>query len=133
MLQTGNRKGNRIASDEILFSETITTDLTLVGVFDTQCLSVLFCEVAVATQDVDQFEISGRSNKSGSWHVLFNSAGDFISPLGILVGTSGDLTTISAGNNGFFILNIDGLFEIRIRAAAATTGAVVTLRGGMEG
>lgn len=102
---------------------------TTLATYDVQGHSRLSVEISVATQALDAFAITGRTHASASYQTLYNTAGQFLTPTGILVGTSGDLTTIAAGSTGWFLLDVSGLESIRITASAAADSAAVTCRG----
>lgn len=81
----------------------------------------------------DQFEIQGKVHPNGPYITLFNTSGEFTTPIGILLGASGDLTALAGGATGWFILNGVGFQSIRIQAARAmaTVANVETFTGGI--
>lgn len=67
----------------------------------------------------DQFVISCKAHEDAPWSIFYATAGSFTSPAGILVGASGDLTTLASGATaGWFILDVTGLFAIKVEASA---------------
>ena len=86
----------------------------------------IFVEIAVATAAIDQFVILAKTHESGSYHTLFSTAGDYTSPVGILLGTSGDLTAVASGSSGWFILDTLSLQDIQIKTASSSTASSVT-------
>ena len=87
----------------------------------------VYVSISVATQALDAFIIQGRAHANDSFQTFYSSAVDYTSPAGILLGTSSDLTTIGAGSTGWFILETQGIWEVRLQASAAADSAAVTL------
>ena len=110
---------------------TVTSSLTTLGddieVSELERVSFQLLNTGVL---LDQFSILGNHTKEGTMETLYNTAGDFNSPAGLLVATSGDLTAIAHGSTGWFMMDCRGLFAIRIRAASSGGDTVVTLNGG---
>lgn len=71
----------------------------------------------------DAFEIQG-SPDGLTFDTLYSTAGDYTSPTGILVGTSGDLTILAADAIGWFMLDCSSINVLRIQASADTTQSV---------
>jgi hypothetical protein len=90
----------------------------------------LFVEISVATNNFDQFIVKGKSNMDAPAVTLYSLATDYTSPTGILVGTSGDLTTQVAGTTGWLILDVRGISEITLQASAAVGVAVAQVYAG---
>jgi hypothetical protein len=65
--------------------------------------------------------------------VLYSSAGNFTSPAGLLIGTSGDLTILGAGATGWFIMRTTALWSVRITATSAGNAGVATVYVGGSG
>jgi len=103
---------------------TVADTLTTLGQWTTNNDERVFFSLSVTTQSLDQFQIQGRAHYDDSFQVLYSSG--FASPTGILLGTSSDLAALAAGNSGWFLLEQYGIHEIRVQAAAAVTGALVT-------
>jgi len=105
---------------EVTVAETLTT----LGQWAVHNDERVYFSFSVTTQNLDQFEIQGRAHYDDSFQVLYNSG--FGSPTGILLGTSTDLAVLTAGSSGWFLMEQYGLHEIRVQAAAASAGALVT-------
>jgi len=96
------------------------TDLDVAG------LGKVMVHISVAANDLDQFEI--HASVDGSvFEELYSSAGDYTSPTGILVGTSGDLTTIAAAATGWYIMDVRGIKSIR-HILSGDGAATVTIK-----
>ncbi len=106
----------------LLIDETLTLIDTIV-VTDYDAIAVF---VANAGNALDQFEIAGNAVEGGTFEILFNAAVDFTSPAGIMIGASGDLTSLASGASGWFLLYPKGFYSIRVQAARAS-GANTTL------
>jgi len=102
-----------------------TGNTTLLEI-DTAGLSRIGFYFSVATQNLDAFIIAAKFGEGGSYSTLYSAAGDFTSPSGLLVGTSGDLTTVAASSSGWFIMDVSGVQGIRVQASAAADSASVT-------
>jgi len=105
------------------------TGNTSIAEFGVSYFSRIAIEIAVATQNLDAFIIQARFHGSASYQTLYSAAGDFTSPAGLLVAASGDLTTITAGAQGWFILDTTAIESIKLLASAAADSAAVTVRG----
>lgn len=68
----------------------------------------------------DAFVVQGKFHKDGNWVTLYSAGADFSSPTGLLIDASGDLTVLAAGASGWLILDVLGLFSVRIQASVAT-------------
>ncbi len=103
-----------------------TTLCTLI----TEHMERLWVEIANVAQAFDAFAIQGRLHEDGSFLTLFDAAGDFTSPAGILIGASGDLTTLAAGGSGWLCLDVLGIQAVRLTASAAANNATPTIYAG---
>ncbi len=118
--------------------DTVTTtlsdeNLTTVATFPGANIERGLIDVAVATTALDQFVIQIRSNVNASYQTIYSAGSDFTSPVGIMVGASGDLTALTAGTSGWVMLDVFGIESIRLRAArAAGSDAVVTIKVGAQ-
>lgn len=103
--------------------------LTDVGEFNLTTEQFLGMEVTVATNALNGFSILGKMSDSGDWVTLYSLAADYTSPAGLLVGTSGDLTTQAVGS-GWFLMRTQGLAAIKFQAkSSAAGGSSVSLKG----
>jgi len=77
---------------------------------------------------VDQFQIQVKANPDSSDFVTLSSAGaDFTTPKGIIKMASGDITALAASTTGAFILDVTGVYQVRLLAARAAAGGGSTL------
>lgn len=76
---------------------------------------------------LDAFRVSAKFHKDGNYVLLFSVAGDFTSPAGLVVDASGDLTTLAAGTTGWLVLDVLGLYKIKIEASSAVGATTVDI------
>lgn len=96
---------------------------TVMGTIHTQGAKRLFVEIAVAVASLTAFEIDARPDPAAAYVPLYSVSADFLTPRGLMVGASGDLTTQAAGT-GWFIMDVIGLESVQIKA---TSGGTATL------
>ena len=85
-------------------------------------------EVTPTTNAFDAFEVHGKFHPSGSYQTLYSSAGSFTSPVGLLIGASGDLTALAAASTGWLFIDTLPLYGLKVVASAAGGTATVTAR-----
>jgi hypothetical protein len=90
-------------------------------------LERIFVQFSVTTQALDAFLIQAKASADATLTTLYSAAADFTAPTGLLVGASGDLTTTAAAASGWFILDVRGLFEVKVLASAALDSAAVSV------
>jgi len=131
-VQTGTAGAAHVTNGSAAQSDGPTTVAaagnTTLATIDVTGRDRLSVEIAVATQALDAFLIQGRTHASASYQTLYSSANDFNNPIGLLVGTSGDLTSIAAAATGWFVLDARGLESIKLLGSAASDSASVTIR-----
>jgi hypothetical protein len=105
------------------------TDLITI---DVSRIARLWVEIAVSGQDLDAFLVKGRTHASGSYQTLVGSvAANYTSPAGIIVGASGDLTTLAAATSGWIALDVRGLNSIKLQASSGNVaGSTVSAYAG---
>jgi len=90
----------------------------------------LFVQFDVATNNLDAFLIKAKAHPDATAATLYSAAGDFTAPIGLLLGSSGDLTAVAAGSSGWFVMDVRGLHEVTIQASATGGAAAVTVYAG---
>ena len=97
---------------------------------DVEGLARIALRITVATNALAAFAIQGLLHPDDSAYVTLKStAGQFSSPTGILVDSSGDLTTQAVGS-GWFVMDVAGLSKIKIRAnSSAAGGSTMAISG----
>lgn len=97
---------------------------------DTSPLTQIALEIVLTKQNLNAFQIQAQFHLEGSWITLYSEASDYITPSGILIGASGDLTTLVADSSGWFIMNVRGLHKVKVQVSCSETGGIVNLYGG---
>lgn len=108
----------------------LTASLTTIGAaIDTSNFSQIYVRIdnsddtGTAAILFDDFNID-ISPDGTNFETAFGVSGDYTSPTGILIGTSGDLTILAADATGWFILDCSGIDQIRCQAKADSTNSV---------
>ena len=109
---------------------TGSTTLLEIGVAG---LDTISAEFKPTVQAFDAFAIQAKFHAGGDFVTLYSSAGSFTTPAGLLIGASGDLTTLGAGATGWFVLDVRGLYAVRVTASAAADSAAVDVYAGGSG
>ena len=98
------------------------------------CLGLkrLFVQFTVATNALAAFNILAKATPDSAYTTLYSSAADYTTPKGILVGTSGDLTSVASAGSGWFILDVSALAFVEVTATGsnATASVVSAYAGG---
>ena len=100
----------------------------------------LSVEIAVTEQALDGFAIQFKTHHNGSWLTLFNTATQFQNPDGPLLAVgrtddpaNNDLTTIPAGESGWFLLDVSSISRVKFQGASAhVDGSVVSIFAGVS-
>ena len=98
--------------------DSIESVVELVSAGRTQ-LNISF---VVGSANLTAFEVAFRYHESGDWVVVAETAGDYTSLEGPIIGCSGDLTTAAQGSSIHFLnLDVRGTYSTRIRAAGSSS------------
>lgn len=87
----------------------------------------IYCSINVTGQALDGFIISVRAHQDDSFQTLFSTSSHYTTPAGPMKATSSDLTSLSAGSNGFFLMDCRGFWQVKIEASAASNSATVSI------
>ena len=90
---------------------------------DTGDIDRIYVQIAPTVQALDAFSIQVAPHFAGAYVTIASAAGDYTAPTGLVVGASGDLTTLAAAATGWFILDTRGIARVRVTASAAAAGA----------
>lgn len=104
----------------IVTNSALGETLTTLATYDVRDKDRLAVEIAVTDNALDQFVIQIQMHESGSGLTAYSAAADYTSVTGILVGASGDLTAITAGASGWFIIDTRGVRNVIVRAASSS-------------
>jgi len=103
--------------------------LTSIAVIQTFGFKRIYVQIKVAGNALSAFKISAKatSNATIEPSVLYSTASDFVAPAGLIIGTSGDLTSQPVGL-GWLIMDVEGLNEVTLEAiSASAAGSVVSV------
>ncbi len=103
-----------------LASTDVDGSLTLIGAITVSEYDRIMVDVLPGAAAFTAFSILISADGT-TYSTAYNTSGDFTTPSGILVGTSGDLTILGAATHGWFILDTTGLNSIQIKAQAGST------------
>ena len=85
-------------------------------------ISRLAVRLTVATNALAAFQIKARfSSEDSTEIVLVSTSADFLAPKGVLVASSGDLTTLAVGS-GWFIIDVSGFSAVILAANSGNAG-----------
>lgn len=97
--------------------------------FSVSGLKRIMIQLTAATAALTGLTIGVIPNTGGNASTIASVAADFTNPKGIMVGASGDLTTLNAAV-GWFILDVQGLDSIIITATSGGTATLALAGGG---
>lgn len=130
--QTGGQTRQLLTAKNLAVSAPAAGTTTLIEV-PTAGLHTLGVQVDVTAQALDAFAITARFNESGGFVTLYSTAGSFTTPAGLLIGASGDLTTQGAGTTGWFVLDVRGLYSVKVTCSGAVNNALIDVYAGGAG
>ena len=106
---------------------TVLLDLTVAG------LAHLGVEVKPTVNDLDGFLVEVKFNPDADWVTLTSAITS--TPAGLILAASSTLATLAAAATGWFIMDVRGLYGVRVSASGsvADTTAVSTYAGGYAG
>lgn len=129
MAQVTNRDRSELAAHSLAASLLAAGNTTLLEL-PTKGLTNVGVQVDVTVQALDAFLIQGKFNANGAFVTLYSAAGNFTTPAGLIINASGDLTAQAAGTTGWFLMDVRGLYAIKVLASAAVDGALVDAYAG---
>lgn len=88
---------------------------------DVEGLVRVCVNLKVAVNALAAFAIQAKFRGTEDWVTLRSTSGQFVTPLGVLIDTSGDLTVLAVGS-GYFILDCAGMSKLKIRANSGNAG-----------
>ena len=116
---------NRISESSV----SVGTSLTTLATIDVSGIDYLTATIqSTAGSTLNAFEIQAQSNGS-AYKTLFSSSSDYTNPLGDLIMTTDDLTTIANGDEEMFKMDVRGYTNIRLQASVASSTATIDVEG----
>lgn len=123
-----------MANDYRDWTESFKSAVSVAGTGNTTLITIdcrgkeqIYVELQPVTQNLDAFIVAARPHADGTFNTLYSVAADFTSPAGLIIGASGDLTTLAAGATGWFIMDVSSLRDVRLSASAAADSSAVTV------
>lgn len=127
MAQTTSVEPGRVVAESLDVSVAVAGTTTILEV-PTAEIRELGIEFTVADNALDAFQVHGKMHPNGSFQVLYDAAGDYTSPAGLVIGASGDLTAQAAATTGWLFLDVSPLYAVKLVGSAAVGVAVVDVR-----
>jgi len=110
------------------YTASLTASESIVANIDVTHVERVSVEVSVSGDPLNSFSLHGRFHPAGSYRELYASAEDYTSPSGLLIGTSGDLSSL--GGIGWFILDTRALDVLQIKSSSFSETALNLFVGG---
>ena len=106
---------------------TVLLDLTVQG------LAHLGVEIKPTVNDLDAFVVEAKFHPGGDWVSLYTAITS--TPAGLILAASGTLASLAAAATGWFIMDVRGLYGVRVSASGSVNNltAVDTYAGGYAG
>lgn len=99
---------------------TLSETLETVATIPTGGMEIIFVQLETSNHSaLDQFTVQARSHKDASFVTFYDEAFEFVSTEGLLIGTSGDMTTIPENSSGWFMMDVRGIYQVNLQAAQA--------------
>lgn len=97
-------------------------------VFDRNYRRLAFELENTGSNAMDAFVLQGKTHADGNWFALAAAWGTASEVLRYTVGA---LESLGAGAKGQALVDVEGLYSVRMRGSAATGGAEVTVVGAL--
>lgn len=130
------RNGGRTGSFKLRSLNAFNTSVAVPASGNTQLLSLevdslerIFVTFQVSSNALDAFIIKAKPTEDAPLVTLYSSTSDYNDSVGLLVGTSGDLSTQAVGT-GWFIMDVVGLDTVVIEASGNGASVVSIYAGG---
>lgn len=96
----------------------------------TEGMNYIGVEVKPTVHALDAFVISVQFCPDGDYVALYSAGGSYTSPVGLLVAASGDLTALAANATGWFVLEVRGIYRVKVSVSGAADGTLVDVFAG---
>lgn len=84
----------------------------------------LWAEFLPTVHNFNAFEIQVKLHEDAPAYISLYTTG-YASPAGILVAASGALDTLASGSTGWFGLDVNGLYAVRVQASSASAAGTL--------
>lgn len=129
MAETSYNIAARMYRSNDIATAVVPAVSTLIGTLHTNGAKRLFVELVNTVAPLTGFAIKARPTAGAAYVTLYDTAGDFLVPRGVLVGASGDLTTLAAAATGWFIMDTEGMESVQIYATSGGTASLAANMG----
>jgi hypothetical protein len=128
---TGGQQRQLLTAENLALP--VAAPLTVLLELEVGGLEMIGVQVSPTVQAFNAFAIEGKVHPDAPYVTLYNTAGAFTTPVGLIIAASGDLTTQAAGTQGWVILRVEPLFMVRIRASSVVNGGTTDAYAGGSG
>lgn len=131
MAQVTDRQNDSVSCSQVSLAipqtgNTVLLTIPVAGLMD------LAVQLACVGQDLDALLVEGRVHQDAAFFTIASAAGDFTSPVGFMLKASGSPVTLAAAASAWFLMDVRGLFEVRVSASSGNV-AGSTLTGYARG
>lgn len=119
----------------LLFAKSVVTGLPATGnsdvlEFATLGLKNVGVVILPTVNDLDAFIVSAKFHPDDTFHSLYSAITS--TPAGLIIAASGTLATLGAAATGWFIMDVRGIYAIKISVSGSVddTGAVTLYASG---
>lgn len=106
-----------------------TTEVAVIGVQGFEQLGFVVSNW-VTGGDLDAFAVQYLFHPDGDYQTVASASGDYTTPNWPVLAASDDPTTLAGGSTAMIVLDVRGVYSVKITASANTTSTVVGLEGG---
>lgn len=103
---------------------TVLSAGTLLELLSLNGVRRVWASFLLSVHALNAFAVQAKFHPDGAYVTIASAAGDYTSPGGIIVGASGDLTSLSAAN-GWISVDTTGLCGLRIQASSASASGTL--------
>lgn len=118
----------------LLFAKSVATAIPAAGLTDimeipTLGLKNIGVEFDVATNDLDQFVVYAKFHPDDVFHSLYTAIDATPTESPLVIAASGTLASQAAGSSGWFIMDVRGIYAIKIAVSGTVADTTaVTMR-----
>jgi hypothetical protein len=102
-------------SADLPYSGTVNGLTNLIDI-DVRDMRRIMIQVKPGANPLTGFEVHAQSATDADFVPFLAVASDYTSPQGILIGASGDLTTLAANTAGWLLMDVSGIATLRLKA-----------------
>lgn len=107
----------------------VTGNTTILEV-PTLGLKTIGVEFDVGVNNLDALIVSAQFHPDDTFHTLYSAITS--TPAGLIIAASGTLASTAAGSSGWFIMDVRGIYKVRV-SASGTTADTTTIAARCSG